>query len=307
MAEAREKTIRLTGLIPENYRLWASQSEATFRVYGVLDIVLGREANPSPERAASSTPSESTPDHNAEPPLSAAQRKLIEKWQLRHDLSRQALLSCLQPAELTKVYHLQSAHDIWKCLADEYGGVSDLKRAQANASFYSLQKQPTLSMQDHINAFTKLQQEVNYHRESPLSDVDVNLAFLQSLGEDWRTFQQSLGSRLHTLAPPMLFAEVLAFDSANNPVNSRTPQLPAPSPLKHALHTKHYSNRKSPPKSYDRPSTQGRKYCRYCKRNTHLIDECLKKRWRDTQARDEDEDDQEEIKKHQQSFWSMAV
>lgn len=204
MAEARaEKTIRLTGLIPENYRLWASRSEATFRVYGVLDIVLGRE--PNPERAASSTPSEDTPDHDAEQarvaPLSAAQRKLIEKWQLRHDLARQALLACLQPAELTKVYHLQSAHDIWKRLADEYGGVSDLRRAQANAAFHSLLKRPTVPMSDHINTFTKLQQEVNYHRESPLSDIDVNLAFLQSLGEDWRTFQQSLGTRLHTLSP----------------------------------------------------------------------------------------------------------
>jgi len=143
MAETRaEKTIRLTGLIPKNYRLWASQSEATFRVYGVLDIVLGHEANPSPERAASSTPSENTPaDHDAEPPITAAQRKLIEKWQLHHDLACQSLLSCLQPAELTKVYHFQSAHHIWKRLADEYGGVSDLKRAQANTSFYSLQKQ----------------------------------------------------------------------------------------------------------------------------------------------------------------------
>jgi len=86
MAEVRssEKTIRLTGLISENYRLWASQSEATFRVYGVLDIVLGRE--PNPERAASSTPSEDTPDEEvrvAPASLTPAQRKLIEKWQLR--------------------------------------------------------------------------------------------------------------------------------------------------------------------------------------------------------------------------------
>ena len=39
MTEVRtEKTIRLTGLHPENYRVWASQSESTFRVHGVLDI-----------------------------------------------------------------------------------------------------------------------------------------------------------------------------------------------------------------------------------------------------------------------------
>jgi len=136
--------------------------------------------------------------------------------------------------------------------------------------------------------------------ENPLSDVDVNLAFLQSLGEDWRTFQQSLGSRIHTLSPPILFAEVLAFDS-NNSVNS-TPQL-SPS-IKHA----HYSNRKPPPKPYDQPSQHfsSGKHCRYCKRSGHLIDECLNKQWRDTQAKDEDGEDQEAIKK-QQSFWSMVA
>jgi len=47
MAEARsEKIIRLTALKPSEYHLWASQSEATFRVYGALDIVLGYEPKP---------------------------------------------------------------------------------------------------------------------------------------------------------------------------------------------------------------------------------------------------------------------
>jgi len=127
-------------------------------------------------------PSEDTPDHDevrvAPALLTPAQRKLIKKWQLRHDLARQALLASLEPAELTKVHHLQSAHEIWKRLADEYGGVSDLKRAQANATFYSFKKPKDAPMQSHVNLFNKLQQEVNYHRESPLSDVDVNLAFL---------------------------------------------------------------------------------------------------------------------------------
>jgi hypothetical protein len=278
-------------------------------VYGVLDIVLGREANPSPERAASSTPSESTPDRDAEPPLTAAQRKLIEKWQLRHDRALQALLSCLKPAELTKVYHLHSAHAVWKRLADEYGGVSDLKRAQANASFHSLCKSPSTSMQEHINAFTKLQQEVNYHRESPLSDVNVNLAFLQSLGNEWITFQQSLGSRLHSLAPPMLFAEVLAFDSSMDLSSSSQPPL-TPLVKTNALHTKYpkpYHKATSQP--YDR-NTQ-KKHCRYCHRKGHLIEDCLKKRWRDTQANDEVQDSywNEVLPKdttEKQPYWSMA-
>jgi hypothetical protein len=113
MAKVHEKTISLTGLIPENYRLWASQSEATFRVYGVLDIVLGHD--PSPERAASSTPSDTPGDADVvERPITAAQRKSIEQWQQRHDLARQALLACLQAEELTKVYNLQRSGKDWQ-------------------------------------------------------------------------------------------------------------------------------------------------------------------------------------------------
>ena len=85
MTEVRtEKTIRLTGLDPENYRLWAAQCESTFRVHGVLDIVLGRE--PNPERAVLSTPSDelsSDADGAQARPITAAQRKAIEKWQNR--------------------------------------------------------------------------------------------------------------------------------------------------------------------------------------------------------------------------------
>src|SRR5437762_338574 len=157
MTEVRtEKTIRLTGLDPENYRLWAAQCESTFRVHGVLDIVLGRE--PNPERAVLSTPSDelsSDVDGAQARPITAAQRKSIEKWQYRHDLAHQALLACLRSAELTKVYQLKSAYEIWKRLADEYGPVSDIRRAQASSKFYSLQKKSSQSMQEHINEFTR--------------------------------------------------------------------------------------------------------------------------------------------------------
>jgi hypothetical protein len=34
-----------------------------------------------------------------------------------------------------QVYQMQSAHEIWARLADEYGAVSELRRAQAEASF----------------------------------------------------------------------------------------------------------------------------------------------------------------------------
>jgi gag-polypeptide of LTR copia-type len=137
-----------------------------------LDIVLRRELNPDQV----STSSEDTPDDEARvapAPLTPAHRKVIEKLQLCHDLACQSLPECLHPAELTKVYHLQSAHEILKRLAEECGRVSDLKRAQANATFYSLKKPKGAPMQGHIKHFTSLQQEVNHHKESPLSDIQL--------------------------------------------------------------------------------------------------------------------------------------
>ena len=43
-----EKTIALTKLKSNEYRLWVIQTEATLEVHKCLDIVLGKEPNPSP-------------------------------------------------------------------------------------------------------------------------------------------------------------------------------------------------------------------------------------------------------------------
>jgi hypothetical protein len=84
------KTIRLTELSDtKSYRLWAAQTEATFGVHGVMDIVLGERLRPEvPET------SEMTED---------AVRQ-IKKWDRQHALARQALLACLSQSVLMNVY-----------------------------------------------------------------------------------------------------------------------------------------------------------------------------------------------------------
>jgi len=76
-------------------------------------------------------------------------------------------------------------------------------------------------------------------------------------------------------------------------------------PMANVLNTK-YRHKSKP---YNRLSQQfgassGGKQCRYCKRNGHLIEECLKKRWRDTQARDEEENGAE--KATSQPYWQQG-
>ena len=51
----------------------------------------------------------------------------IPDWEYRHKLTREALFTALKPAQLNRVSTLQSAKEIWDCLADEYGKVSELK------------------------------------------------------------------------------------------------------------------------------------------------------------------------------------
>ena len=223
MAEPRaeKKTIKLKELQPSNYRLWAAQSESTFEIHGVLDIVLGREPHPYPTQAA--TPSD---DSDGPAALTVAQRRSVAAWEQKNALARQALLTCLQPPELTKFYSMKSAHDIWQRLADEYGALSNIRLAHAESMFYSLRKNPQTSMQDHINQFTALQQDVDYQRGTALphlSDVQINLAFLTSLGDDWKAFHTSMSGRINSIKPATLFSEVISFQKQSTYEN--------PSPL----------------------------------------------------------------------------
>jgi hypothetical protein len=60
--------------------------------------------------------------------------------------------------------------------------ISTARCAIANRNFYQLLKEPTISVDAHIPVFTFCLQDLNYNSEAPLKDVDVNVAFLASLG-----------------------------------------------------------------------------------------------------------------------------
>src|SRR5262249_34667262 len=154
---------------------------------GVLNIVLGREPHPSTPTTSPEDPAEQAPAQRR--PTAAT----ISKWESQNALARQALLACLEPAELTKVYRMKSSHDIWQRLCDEYGAISDIRLAHAEAALHTLLKQPETPMQTHIDQFTSLQQDVDYNRGTnpQLTNTQINLAFLRSLGEDWKSFHKS--------------------------------------------------------------------------------------------------------------------
>ena len=291
------KTIRLTALEPLNYRLWAAQTEATFSVYGVLDIVLGQRLRPQVSGSASSSSGSRSTRNSAGPLTEDAQATI--KWDRQHALARQALLACLPPSELTKVYQLQSASEIWARLAQEHGAISTARRAMASRNFYQLIKAPSTSIQTHINVFVTHLQDLNYNLDTPLPDVDINIAFLASLGSSWQTFQQSMGERANTLKPAMLYAEVLAFEAQKAKAEQSDKAIGNDgNGEKVANFTRIPRGRIEKRRRFQGKKNgiwnghEKRKFCNYCKRFGHLIDECYKVLWK-KQIAEEDEDGHE--------------
>ena len=103
MAEENRKdnTITLSKLKPDEYRLWAMTARATFGVHGVLNIVEGKEPDPTPIN----------PDGTVGA-INPQLRARIQKWQRNHKRAREALLRSLDSTELGTVDTQDSAHTI---------------------------------------------------------------------------------------------------------------------------------------------------------------------------------------------------
>ena len=173
------KTIKLNKLKPNEYRLWVTQTEATFEVHKCLDIVLGEEPNPTPLNEETGEPTG---------PVGDTLQAKIASWRTHHALAREALLKSLEAPDLLKVIAVKnSAAVIWTRLKNEYGTSLDFEYIRVNAEFQSLRKDKKTLMNDHINKFNTLLQEVEYNTPPeipPMKKESINLYFLQSLGQD---------------------------------------------------------------------------------------------------------------------------
>ena len=170
--------------------------KATFQVHKCLDIMLGKESNPTPV------------DDDGTPlgPIGERTQASITSWETRHALAREALIKALQPADLLKVLgHLDSASSIWTRLRDEYGRCLDFEYIHVNSEFQSLCKTKEVTMDAHITQFNELLQELEYNKPTTipaLHDQAVNLQFLQSLDndKDWELFALAKGDNIRTLS-----------------------------------------------------------------------------------------------------------
>src|SRR5437667_12036360 len=108
---------------------------------------------------------------------------------------------------------MTNAAKIWSRLEVEYG---DMRRNIAETALYTLRKDTTISMEDYINKFTGLIQEIDLHRPKEIPEMSIaqiNLTFIRSLGEKYETFYHSISKEIHTMNTAELFARIKVIDA----------------------------------------------------------------------------------------------
>src|SRR5216117_232572 len=91
-----------------------------------------------------------------------------------------------------------------------------MPRNIAETALYTLRKDTTISMEDYINKFTCLIQEIDLHRPKEIPEMSiaqVNLTFIRSLGEKYETFYHSISKEIHTMNTAELFARIKIIDA----------------------------------------------------------------------------------------------
>jgi hypothetical protein len=173
-------------------QLYPEHSLVSIDVYKCLGIVLGTEPNLTP-LDDDGTPIAKTSEQT---------QATITSWQTRHALAREALLKCLEPAELIKVLPFRrTAAAIWIRLQQECGRPLDFEYIRVNNEYMNLRRTENISITDHIDRFNQLLQELEYRPSAitPLQPESVNLQFMISLGPGWDTFILAKGDWIQPL------------------------------------------------------------------------------------------------------------
>jgi len=111
----------------------------------------------------------------------------VANRQEKDNLTAEALMKSLSDKIADSPRDLPTSHDIGKRLEETNGLVSSVKRIIAENEIHALQKEPIMSMAEHIRRFNSLRVEVDFHRPVGVarkSNVDINLIFLGTLDEE---------------------------------------------------------------------------------------------------------------------------
>ena len=275
---------------PENYRTWSHMARIFFVQHELFDIVNGNVSNPAGDPT---------------PTWSDEQRRIWD-WNRRHGLAYGFIMKSLtdNPAAYSKVIDCKTAHDVWEILAKEYGQSSNVVLRVLEAQLSALIKKDETSMAEHVDTYSQLIEQINYHikSEEKWSNERINRTFFGTLSIDkWGSYEDGLGESIKTMVPSELYAMIKARDAAKKHSAQKESSIITATTVNNEANFTKYQNggrrRGKQGKSYrNQPYDQNRRpskeyiakmkqehgddyvECEYCHWPGHTIDSCKKRR-----------------------------
>jgi gag-polypeptide of LTR copia-type len=129
---------------------------------------------------------------------------------------------------ISKVTNCESAYDIWQTLASEYGNSSAIMLRVLERQLPTIIKQDDTSMANHIDNYSKLVDEINYHTKpsKKWNHERINRTFFGTLDQNqWGAYEDGLGDAINDIPPSELYSRITARDTVRNPKPTVAPPI----------------------------------------------------------------------------------
>src|SRR5436305_6181647 len=208
-----------------NYRTWSHMARVFFVQHDLFGIVDGTDSNPAGEGILPKVHDGKVRLYdgtvlNGDPlPTWSDHQKDVWKWNRRHGLAYEFIMRSLfdDPAAYSKVIDCKTAHDVWETLLKEYSQSSNIILRVLESQLTGLFKKDDITMEDHINKYSQLIEQINYHLKpyEKWSNEKINRTFFGTISSDqWDHYEDGLGDSITNMLPSELYAKIKARDTA---------------------------------------------------------------------------------------------
>lgn len=155
--------------------------------------------------------------------------KNIWDWNRRHTAAYGLLKASVRgtKAVVSKISNCENAYEIWQTLANEYGNSSSIMLRVLERQLPMMIKQDDTIMADHIDNYSKLVEEINYHTKpsEKWNNERINRTFFGTLDQNqWGAYEDGLGDTIKDMPPSELYARIKVRDTVRDP----KPIVPTP-------------------------------------------------------------------------------
>jgi transposase InsO family protein len=213
----------------DNFHDWVHTAQRFFVQYKLWDILTGETPNPAGDVEPSVTSGKIDLGPNVEPHDDGTIHRFLKgdpetpyevsvfKWNEKHNLAYNYLLDSVKydRAAYSRIVGCKTAPDAWQQLVTQYGARSDAKLGMLEEQLYQLKKGAETSMSKHIDTYSGLIEQIQFHLPSTKrwNDGSINRRFLRTLNmSEWLPWIRATGDRIETMTPAQLYAEILIDD-----------------------------------------------------------------------------------------------